>query len=74
MRYPAMSLVVIAIVSAILPTARAGNPFAKQSPTGDVGFLGKVGPPGRFGHAAVVTDDSEMFILADKRHRVMEIS
>jgi hypothetical protein len=63
MRYPAISLVVIAIVSAILPTARAGNPFAKQSPTGDVGFLGKVGPPGRFGHAAVVTDDSEMFIF-----------
>jgi len=57
----------MALMTAIVITTRhpahAGNPFAKEAPTGDVGFLGKVGPPGRVGHAAVVTDDSEMFIF-----------
>ena len=63
MRYPPISLVMLAIVSAMLPRARAGNPFTKQSPTGDIGFMGKVGPPGRFGHATVVTDESQMFVF-----------
>ena len=46
--------------------ARAGNAFARQTPVGDLGFLGVPGPPGRSGHKAVVTDDSQMFIFGGR--------
>ena len=46
--------------------ADAGNAFVRQVAVGDLGFTGTAGPPGRSGHAAVVTDESEMFIFGGR--------
>ena len=53
------------------PTGRrsaveASNVFARMSPLGDRGFHGDFGPPGRSGHAAVVTDESRMLVFGGK--------
>ena len=56
-------LSLILLLAAASPRAQASSVFSKVLATGDVGAFGSVGPPGRTGGTAVVTDDSRVLIF-----------
>jgi len=61
-----LAAVLVVMIGLVARVALGANTFARQAPVGDIGFSGLAGPPGRSGHATVVTDDSKMFVFGGR--------